>query len=236
MRLSQALMATLTTAVLLTGCGTVGAPTLPMAPQAGSVDALATTTLLNSFKHIHMAAFTKMDVNKDNQIDEYEAGGGMDLKAFTAADKSKNHKLSKKEFMDFAMGGALFGFMKQDKNAYMKQARAALADAFTKLDRDKDRLLEKSEMSNKTLAKVGVRLTIDALHVRVVLNEFDADAFTSADKTGDGKLGQAEFEDYCTTGFITGINPSYDPNPAPAPAPQPDPAVDPAPAPAGEEG
>ena len=49
------------------------------------------------------------------------------------------------------------------------------------------------------------------------------------DKTGDGQLGQAEFEDYALSGFIHQINPKFSPAPPAPPAPDPAP---PAPQPA----
>ncbi len=48
---------------------------------------------------------------------------------------------------------------------------------------------------------------------------FSEDGFKAADKTGDGNLGQAEFEDYALNGYITLINPKYVATPPAPPAP-----------------
>jgi Ca2+-binding EF-hand superfamily protein len=224
-RLTHALFATLATAALLSGCGTNAAPSLPVAPQAAAgMDAQATKTLLTSFKNIFLASFTKIDANSDGAIDEYEAGPNINLRDFSAADKNHNGKLTKNEFMNYATGGSVFGFLKQDKNAFMRATRNALASSFNHLDKNRDRLLSSSEMSDKSLAKERIYLAIDSLHIRVVLTELDDTAFEASDKTQDKYLGQAEFEDYCMDAFIKGINPNFSPTPNPAPQPEPQPA------------
>lgn len=223
--MSKRLIATAAIALLLTGCGkSAVAPTFA-APQALSpaMEALATRTLLTSFKHIHLAVFTKLDVNTDNSVDEYEAGSAMDLKDFGRADKNKNGKLTKSEFMAYATGGKVFGFMRQDKADFMKQTRDVLWRAFQRLDSDKNRLLSAKELGEKALQKVGIGLRIDGLHAKVAIAEIDDAIFESSDKTADGVLSQAEFEDYCMSAFIKGLNPSY--QPGGQPAPQPDPAA-----------
>lgn len=205
-------------AAVLGACG--AQPTrvaLPSVQSAGGVQAAATKTLQDGFKHLHLAAFSRLDVNTDNQVDEYEAGSFMDLKDFARADKNRNGKLTKKEFMDFATSGSIFGFVRQDKNAFMRQTRDVLWRAFQRLDADRDRHLKPAELSDKALNKVGIHLRIDGLRLRSQLNELDDTLFESADKTGDGKLSQAEFEDYCMSAFIKGINPNYASTPTPAP-------------------
>jgi len=227
-RLTHNLMATMAAAVLLAGCGQ-GALT-PAMPSAlsGGVQAEATKTLTKAFAHIHLAAFTKLDANSDKSIDEYEAGPSIDLKDFQKADKNRNGKLTKTEFMNYATGGSLFGFIRQDKNDFMKDTRNALAKAFSKLDSNRDRLLEKEEMNNKALKKLGIYLEIPGLHIKVTINEFDAELFGYNDRTGDKALSQAEFEDYCMDEFIYGINPNYSTEPAQPTPPAEEPVAPPA--------
>lgn len=219
--LTQSLMATVAAAVLLSGCGQSANMAGLASPTAAGFDASATKTLVAAFKHIHNAAFTKFDANGDKAIDEYE-WGPIDLRDFTRADKNRNGKLTKTEFMNYADGG---GFFRQDKNRFMKDTRDALNKAFNKLDSNRDRMLEKEELNNKALKKLGIYLAMPGLGLKVTIDEFDGELFTSSDKTGDKLLSQAEFEDYCMDEFIWRINPNYNPNPTP-PAP---PAEDPAP-------
>lgn len=220
--MNKSLIVALAAAMILGACGTNGVTPIANGPGVSAeLDALATRTLLTGFREIHMAVFSKMDANEDKMLDEYEAGSGMDLKDFAKADRNRNGKVSRKEFMDFATGGSLFGFLKQDKNDFMKQSREALLRAFKKLDRNADRMVNAAEMKSDALTKVGVNLRIDGLHVRVVITELDDAIFESSDKTGDAALTQAEFEDYCMTSFIKLINPKYTPTPAPGPNPDP---------------
>ncbi|MEB3329449.1 MAG: hypothetical protein VKQ33_09485 [Candidatus Sericytochromatia bacterium] len=216
------LLALVATAVVLSGCGL--SPSRPLLSQGvvgAGAQALATKTLLDGFKHLHRAAFTRLDSNGDGRIDEYEAGTAMDLRDFSRADKNRNGKLSKTEFMNFATGGAVFGFLRQDRVSFMKATRDVLWRGFQRLDANRDKQLKPSELSDKALAKVGINLRIDGLRLRVGLMELDDAIFESSDKTGDGALTQAEFEDYCMHAFVKGINPDYQFGPAPAPAPVP---------------
>jgi Ca2+-binding EF-hand superfamily protein len=216
------LIALVASAAVLTGCGM--SPSRPLFPQgvaSAGAQALATKTLLDGFKHIHRAAFTKLDVNSDGRLDEYEAGSAMDLKDFGRADKNRDGKLTKTEFMNFATGGSVFGFLRQDRVSFMKATRDVLWRGFQRLDANKDRQLKAAELSDKALAKVGINLRIDGLRIRVALTDLDDAIFESSDKTGDGALTQAEFEDYCMHAFVKGINPSYQFGPAPAPNPAP---------------
>jgi Ca2+-binding EF-hand superfamily protein len=197
-------------------------------PTASGFDASATKTLVAAFKHIHNAAFTKFDANGDKAIDEYEAGPGIDLKDFQKADKNRNGKLTKTEFLAYADGDSFFGFFHQDKNKFMSATRDALYKAFQKLDSNRDRLLSTEEMNNKALKKLGIYLEIPGLHLKVTIDELDKELYTQNDRTGDKSLSQAEFEDYCMDEFIYRINPNFDPNPAPAPTPSEEPAPAPA--------
>lgn len=226
--MSKRIVAAIAFAAILTGCGKspvsgamIGAPA-----QSAAVEAQATRTLLTGFKHIHMAIFTKLDVNGDKAIDEYEAGKNIDLSDFAKADKNRNGKLTQAEFMNYATAGDLFGFIRQNKTGFMKDTRDVLWRAFQRLDVDKDRALSQKELSQKALSKVGINLRIDGLHARVGIAELDDDVFEFSDKTKDGVLGQAEFEDYCVTAFVKGLNPAYNMGGNPEPAPDPAPPAD----------
>ncbi|HEY9721508.1 MAG TPA: EF-hand domain-containing protein [Oscillatoriaceae cyanobacterium] len=204
---------------MLAGCGTSGM----MVPyqsglMAAPLQAESTTALEQGFLDIYMAEFNKLDANSDNYVDEYEAGPAVDLNDFQKADANRDHRLSRTEFMRYADQSGLFGFLHQNKNQFMQATRNALYGAFQKLDKNHDRLIEENEMSDSAMKKVGIYLAIPSLHVKVVLDTEDTMIFSNADKTGDSKLSQAEFEDYCMDAFLKGINPSYNPNPAP-PAP-----------------
>jgi hypothetical protein len=83
------------------------------------------------------------------------------------------------------------------------------------------------ELSDKALAKVGIHLRVDGLRLRALLNELDDNLFETADKTGDGQLSQAEFEDYCINAFIKGINPNYTYGTTPPPPAEPADPADP---------
>lgn len=232
--MNKVLLATAVASLMLAGCGKTG-PANVAAVQAanGAAEAQATTTLLKGFRDIHYAVFTKLDANGDGRLDEYEASVAINLNDFQKADHNKDHVISKKEFMNYATDGGLFGFVHQSRTDFLNQARKALANAFNKLDKNGDRLLQQSELSEAALKKVNVNLRIDALHVYVQIQELDDASFDSADHTGDGALSQAEWEDYCVDHFIKLINPKYQPggtggggdNPPP-PAPADDPSQD----------
>lgn len=231
-------MSALALAALVAGCGRgLNVPVAGLTAAAAAQEALATRTLLTGYKHLFMAVYMKLDANSDKFLDEYEASQHIDLKDFQKADRNKNGRLTRKEFMDYAAGAKLFGFMKQDKSDFMKQARAAMAKAFATYDANKDRLLDPKEMSERTLTKHPVFLKIAALHVDVRVVEVDDAVFEAADKTKDGKLSAAEFEDFCVGSFVKGINPNYQMTPTPPPAPaNEDPSAPDAPAPASEGG
>jgi hypothetical protein len=231
--MKKVLLATAVASLLLVGCGKSGpvAPTV-LQPQA-TLDAQATATLLKGFRDIHYAVFTKLDANGDGRLDEYEASAAINLNDFQKADHNHDHKISKTEFMNFATDGGLFGFVHQSRTSFLNQARKALANAFGKLDKNRDRLLQQSELTEAALKKVDVNLSIDALHVNVHIQELDDASFDSADHTQDGALTQAEWEDYCVDHFIKLINPKYTPGGSgggggdtPPPADDPAPADD----------
>ncbi|MBO9542619.1 hypothetical protein J7643_18685 [bacterium] len=238
---------------MLAGCGmTPGASGLSTTEAVG-FDALASKTLKEGFKQVHESIFSKIDTNGDKYIDEYEAGPYFNLiKEFPKADKTKsgktgNGKISRTEFMRYATaGGFLTG--KDTPVAFLNRMRSFLATAFNRLDQREpgsglfgkgDGYLTTEELGDKALAKLGLGFAYDKIHVRVSIPTFDPGDISAADKTGDGKLSQAEFEDLYMTTVVKAINPNYVPGgnaPAPAPAdpaPAPAPAADPnAPAPA----
>lgn len=220
--LTQTLMASLTAAVLLSGCGQSANVAGLASTNAAGFNAEATKTLKKAFNHIHQAAFSKFDSNADKSIDEYE-WGPIDLKDFSKADKNRNGKLTKTEFMNYADGT---GFFRQDKDDFMKATRTALGKAFSKLDANRDRMLQKEEMNSKALKKLGMYLALPGLNLKVVIDEFDGELYTSSDRTGDKLLSQAEFEDYCMDEFIYRINPDYQQNPTPPAPPEPAPPAE----------
>jgi hypothetical protein len=111
--------------------------------------------------------------------------------------------------------------MRQDRVTFMKATREVLWRGFQRLDGNRDKQLKPAELSDKALARVGINLRVDGLRLRVVLTDLDDAIFEGSDKTKDGTLNQAEFEDYCMNAFVKGINPNYQVGPAPAPNPAP---------------
>ena len=231
-----------------TACGSnpAVAPLATSTSNAG-FDAAATRTLRDGFRNVHMAIFTKIDGNGDGYIDEYEAGPFFSLtREFPNADKSKtgkrgNGKISKAEFIRYAtVGGLLSG--KDTPTAFADRMRAFLAQAFTRLDRPDggkwfgkgDGYLSTEELSDSVVAKLGIGFAYDKIHVRVMLSGFGSDDVSSADKTGDGKLSQGEFEDLYMIAVAKAINPNFspEPNPVPPAPPAPPAPVEPTPPPA----
>ncbi|MGE5708168.1 MAG: EF-hand domain-containing protein [Bacteroidota bacterium] len=211
-------------AIALSGCGvSLNTASPALSGSVTELSASATTVIKKSFKEIHKAIFAKIDGNADKQIDEYEAGQYIRLQDFAKMDKNKDGKISYKIFMDYATD---FGFFGGQDNAdrYLKRMRSDLQSAFKMLDRDRSWLLEEKELSKTAIKKLGLGFAYDNLHIKLSIKEFSADEIKAADKTGDGNLSQAEFEDLYIEKVKALISPS-NPNP-PDPAP-----VDPAPAP-----
>jgi hypothetical protein len=172
--------------------------------------AKATQTLLLGHRQIYMALFQKLDANEDGYLDEYEASAAIDVKDFAKADNAKTGRLSKRQFMAYADGSSgILGFLHQTRTSFAGQAREAMLKAFTRLDKNKDRYLQQSELTEDALHKVDVNLRIDALHVNIHLDAIDDDVFSQANHTETGKLTQAEWEDYCILAFIKAVNPAY---------------------------
>jgi predicted small lipoprotein YifL len=198
-------------AASLSACGQQHA-TMVAAPLAANapITAKATQTLLNGHRQIYMALFQKLDANEDGFLDEYEASAAIDVKDFAKADNAKTGKLSKRQFMAYADGSnGVLGFLHQSRTSFASQARDAMLKAFARLDKNKDRYLQPSELTEDALHNVDVNLRIDALHVNVHLEAIDDDIFTQANHTETGKLTQAEWEDYCILAFIKAVNPNY---------------------------
>jgi hypothetical protein len=192
-RSASALIAAAVIASALTGCGANGAmPTAANNLAAGNVEAKEATVLKKAFDRIHRAVFTKLDADSNKKIDEYEAGPQLSLKDFGKADKNKNHNLTYSEFKGYAVTN-LFLF-KDTPNSFLTRFRGDLGKVFSRLDSNRNGLLEKSEVSNADLKKLRLTFEYPRLNIKVAINKA-GDAFAAADRTGDGKLGQAEWED-----------------------------------------
>ena len=229
-RSASALLATAMSAALLAGCGANGAMVPGQAQSLAGVDASATQTLEKAFDRIHRAVFTKLDVDQNKSIDEYEAGPQLSLKDFDRADRNNNHKLTYSEFKRYAVTN-LFLY-KDTKSSFQKRFRSQLGQVFSRLDSNRDRLLVKSEVSNTDLRKLRLTFEYPRLNISEKIQKA-GDAFTTADRTGDGKLSQAEFEDMYIELVVLALGGDasapapYDPGPV-DPAPVEDPNAPPA--------
>lgn len=212
----------------LAGCGTNGnlaASTATARVEAGSVTESA-SGLKAAFTRIHKAMFNAMDTNHDGWLDEYEVGKHMSMKDFKAADKSQGWgsagRLSRTEFVDWATH--TFLWFHDDAASFANRFRQDLGKVFNRLDENNDGLLAKNEVSNRDVAKLRLSFDYDKLNVHVAIKKIPADNFAKADKTGDGNLSQAEFEDLYLETVIAALGGDAPaPNPAP-PAPQPAPS------------
>jgi Ca2+-binding EF-hand superfamily protein len=226
------------TLAMLAGCGTTGAMTaVNTRVDAGSVTE-SSTGLKKAFTRIHKAIFTSMDANKDGWVDEYEAGKHMTMKEFQQADKSQGwgsaERLSRTEFVDWATH--TFLWFHDDAASFANRFRQDLGKVFNRLDENRDGLLVKSELSNRDVAKLRLSFEYDKLHIHVPIKKIPAESLAKADKTGDGNLSQAEFEDlYLDTVVeaLGGDGSTPPAPPAPSPAPSEAPPAPPAP-PAGK--
>ncbi|MDB5098057.1 MAG: hypothetical protein JWM80_2478 [Cyanobacteria bacterium RYN_339] len=211
-------------AVMMTGCGTHANPAAAVR-GAAVTEAQATKTLLDGFGNVYEAAFQKLDANADGAVDEYEAAPFIDLRDMVKADENKDGKLSNKEFTTYGTREGLFGWCHQTKTQFLNQQRSSLLKAFDKLDGNKDRLLTPAEVGAAAIAAQKLTLELPGLKTKVGLKDFNEEDFKAADHTGDGVLGQAEFEDYALSGFIHQINPKFVPAPPAPPAPAPAPSA-----------
>ncbi|MGE5708167.1 MAG: hypothetical protein ACM3YO_07520 [Bacteroidota bacterium] len=218
--------------ITLAGCGTTAsAPTLSKSTETDSAD--ATHTLKKSFRALHKAIFAKIDANSDKYIDEYEAGQYISLKDITNMDKNHDGKISYRTFMEYATKTTFLGFIPWGNDTdikFMKRIRDQLAWVFKKLDTNNSWLLEEKEMTKTALKKMALGFSYDNLRIKLDLDFFTPDEIKAADKTGDGNLSQAEFEDLYMNKVIALLNPQ-NVNPEPTPAPSVAPSVAPSAAP-----
>ena len=209
---------------VLTACGTVGAPSSPVTSAASDgLSASSTAGLQKAFTRVHRGIFDTIDGNKDGWLDEYEVGKHMTMAEFQKADKKDGWgsagRLSRTEFMDWATHRFLW--FKQDKDGFANSFRNSLTRAFNRLDSNRDGLLVRTEVSMADLQRLGLTFEYPKLRIRVPIKKVTPDMFASADKTGDGKLSQAEFEDLYVELVVQALGGGA---PAPAPAPPAPPA------------
>lgn len=219
-RFGAAFVAGTLTLSLLAGCGTHGV----MAPVAAElaestftdgIETEATSTLMQGFTKIHHAIFDKLDKDHNKFIDEYEAGPNLSMGDFKAADKNHNNKLTFAEFKKYAI--TTMFFLKDNPTAFTGRFRRELGDVFKRLDGNHDGVLIKNETSLRDLAKLQLTFEYPRLNIKVKINKIDEATFKAADKTGDGVLGPAEFEDL----YIGMVLLALGVTPAPAPGPNP---------------
>jgi hypothetical protein len=216
------------------------------------LEANHTKTLREAFDKIHTAIFGAIDVNKDGNIDEYEASPTLTMREFFRANRNRRGEheyfLDKGEFMNYATSN-LFWF---DDNAENLKARwrSQLNGVFKRLDNSpRNNMLTPNEVSDAALRKIRLSFEYPRLHLKFMIEKADGDAFAKADKNPDGQLGWAEFEDLYVDIVLTALegtniappapvdpnNPPQGPGgggePAPAPAP-----VEPAPPAGGGHG
>lgn len=220
----------------LTACGTTGTASSPTTPTvAGGLTASSTAGLQKAFTRVHRAIFDKLDGNKDGWLDEYEVGKHMTMAEFQKADKKDGWgsagRLSRTEFTEWAT--RTFLWFNQDKEGFANSFRGALAKAFNRLDANRDGLLVRTEVSMADLSRLRLSFEYPKLRIQEPIKKVTPEMFAAADKTGDGKLSQAEFEDLYIELVVLALGGSAAaPAPAPAPPAPPVAPAPPAPAPA----
>ncbi|MBM3266462.1 MAG: hypothetical protein FJZ01_02335 [Candidatus Sericytochromatia bacterium] len=188
--------------MVVVGCGT--SPVTGLSATTGTqLNSKSSAALRQGFEDIHKAIFDMVDRNKDGSIDEYEAGPYFNLRSeFPKADRGKAGAINYNEFMAYATkGGFLAGNDSPDK--FLDRMRGFLDGAFKSFDSlpkrgwfDKgDGFLQAKELTQKNVKAAGLGFMYPKLHLDVKISGFKRDAFKAADKTGDGKLSQGEFED-----------------------------------------
>lgn len=184
----------ISTSLLLSGCGVPTPAVQPLDRSQEIMQAEATNTLMKGLARIHKAIFDKIDKDGNGKIDEYEAGPNLTMDDFRKADKNKNTNLTFSEFKNYATTNLFF--FRDNPKAFTERVRAGLRKAFDRLDRSpRDGMLVNGELSNNDLKRLGLTFEYSRLGVSVKISKVSDAAFAAADKTGDNKLGQAEFED-----------------------------------------
>ena len=213
--------------MFLAGCGTHGTmvPVAEVVSDVAFTDGMeteATSTLMQGFAKIHQAIFQKLDKDGNKAIDEYEAGPNLSMSDFRAADKNHNGKLTYAEFKKYAI--TTMFFLKDNPTAFTARFRRELNDVFKRLDTNHDGVLIKNETSLRDLAKLQLTFEYPRLNIKVKINKIDDATFKGADKTGDGVLGPAEFEDLYIGMVLLALGgaPAPAPNPPAPPADGPD--------------
>lgn len=200
---------------VLAGCGGVQVAPIAAVAPASNVNGKSTSGLKAAWDQIHKQIFSNLDANKDGKIDEYEAGATIDLASFRKADLNMDGVVDYNEFMKHATkGGFLQGNDTVDK--FVGRIRDELGSTFKKLDTmpkrgwfDKgDGLLEAAELTSKSLKGVGLGFYYPSLKISFAISEVTEDQFKAADKTGDAKLGPAEFEDLYVSLVLAGLTPA----------------------------
>ncbi len=195
----------------LTACGLQPLASNPTSTSGGGVQAQAAQTLKEGFRRVHKAIFARIDANHDNFIDEYEAGPNLPLKVFEELDRDHDGKISYTRFMEFATEG---GLLSADDTAdrFFTRMRTFLADVFRKLDRPAggwfskgDGYLTPEELGSTEVAKLGLGFKYPSLNLRVLIPAFDEATLKAADRTGDGRISQGEFEDLYIEAVIQNI-------------------------------
>lgn len=197
---------------LVAGCGASPAGNQTLAHPSTSLllESRSTQGLLAAFDRIHKAIFDRIDTNKDGSLDEYEAGNTMSLRDFEKADLNLTGKIEYREFVLFATDngwkGWIPGFGKNDTaEKFASRFRRYLADRFDRLDLNGDGFLKNYELSNRDLQRTMLGLEYPEVNVKVRISAVSDDEFKAGDKTGDGKLSPAEFEDLFMELVIKGL-------------------------------
>ncbi|MEB3329503.1 MAG: hypothetical protein VKQ33_09755 [Candidatus Sericytochromatia bacterium] len=228
--LKQALAAA-ALAATLAGCGSQGLSVAGRPAAAPTFETLAASTLKKAFNQIHRAIFDNMDADKDGWLTEYEVGKHMTMAQFRKADTKDGWgsagRLSRTEFLDYAT--KTFLWFRQDKDSFANTFRQGLVRAFHRFDENRDGLLVKSELSRADLRRVGLSFEYPKLRLSVKITKVTPELIAGSDKTGDGKLSQAEFEDLYIEMVIAALGGSSAPAAPPAPPMPPAPPLEPAP-------
>lgn len=187
---------------LMAGCGVApaGNQTVAQRSTTAVLEAKSTQGLLSAFDRVHKAIFDRIDANKDGSLDEYEAGNSMSLRDFERTDLNLTGKIEYREFLRFATDngwkGWIPGYGKNDTaEKFASRFRHYLAERFDRLDLNNDGFLKNYELSNKDLQGTMLGLDYSEVNVKVRITAISDDEFKASDKTGDGKLSPAEFED-----------------------------------------